>query len=387
MSAVSGDAQKGPFGVALAAPVVVSVTNSSGNPVANVKVNWGVVAGGGSLSSSSSTTDQNGKASVTWTLGPSPWVNQSLKAWTESEGSQSVLFSATGQATLVLHYDGTWTRSLNTENYSMTVNTGWAASPTLAFAAGTRCPNPPVVKNSNGVWSGMDSCNGSSLVVTSMWGTAANDVWAVATGRGARVIDPPQAWIYHFDGTNWTYSYTDNQVDLIAVGARSTDDVIAVGKRGRIVRHAGSQWLEQTSATTNDLFAVWGDPNSSSVVAVGAAGTVVAYDGAAWRTQTSGTPAPLRDVWGSSATDVFAVGDNGIILHFDGTSWTAQSSGTTQNLRAVWGSSPTTVFAVGAGGTVLRYDGARWAAVSTGFQMDFTDVWGTSTSNIFVSGQ
>ncbi|HEY5021430.1 MAG TPA: Ig-like domain-containing protein [Gemmatimonadaceae bacterium] len=387
MTIVSGDGQKGPFDVALPVPLVVSVTTPSGTPIPNVKVNWGVAAGEGSVSSTSSTTDQTGKASVTWTLGPT-YLNQTVKAWTDTEGSQSDLFSATGQLTLVLHYDGTsWTRSLNTENVGMSLNAGWAASPSIAFAAGHGCHNPPAVQYNNGVWSGMDTCEQSSLSVTSVWGTAPNDIWAVASGGQGRIMDPPLAWVFHFDGSNWTFSYTDSLVDLVAIGTRSTDDVIAVGRHGRIVRHAGSQWLQQTSGTASDLFAVWGDPNSTSVFAVGAAGTVVAYDGAAWGTQTSGTTAPLRSVWGSSVTDVFAVGDNGTILHFDGASWTAQSSGTTQNLRGVWGSAPNSVFAVGAGGTILRYDGVRWTAQSPGVQMAFTSVWGTSASNVFVAGR
>ena len=383
-----GDAQKGPFDAALPVPLVVSVTTPTGTPVPNVKVNWGVVGGEGRLTATSSMTDQAGQASVTWTLGPYPHLSQSVKAWTDTEGSESALFSATGQLTLVLHYNGaSWTRSLNTENIGITLAAGWAASPSVAFAAGTHCNNPPAVRYNDGVWSGMDTCHSSGLTMTSVWGTAPNDVWAVGNGMGARISDPHHAWVFHFDGSSWTTSYTDSQIDLVAVGTRSADDVIAVGRRGRIVRHAGSQWVEQTSGTTNDLFAVWGDPNSARIFAVGAAGTVVSHNGSAWQPQTSGVTAALRGVWGSSATNVFAVGDNGTILHFDGTSWTAQSSGTTQNLRGVWGSSPNSVFAVGAGGTVLRYDGASWTAVATGFQMNFTDVWGTSASNVFVSGR
>src|SRR3954470_6134732 len=84
---VSGDAQKGPFDAALPAPLVVSVTNSSGAPLANTKVNWGVAAGGGKLSSASSMTDQSGQASITWTLGPDPNLSQTVKAWTDIEGS------------------------------------------------------------------------------------------------------------------------------------------------------------------------------------------------------------------------------------------------------------------------------------------------------------
>jgi len=95
----SGDAQKGQFDAALPAPLVVSVSTPTGDPLPNVKVNWGVVAGGGSLSSASSLTDQNGIASVIWTLGSE--VNQSVKAWTDIEGAQSIIFSATGQYPVV----------------------------------------------------------------------------------------------------------------------------------------------------------------------------------------------------------------------------------------------------------------------------------------------
>jgi hypothetical protein len=385
---VSGDAQKGPFSTALPAPLVVLVTSPSGTPIPNAKVNWGISAGEGSASATSSTTDQNGKASTTWTLGPEPWLSQTAKAWTDAPGSPSVVFSATGLRTIVVHYDGTtWTRSLNTENLGISLATGWSASASVAFAAGTGCHDPIAVRYNSGVWSGMDECQPSSLAITSLWGSAPDDVWAVGNGGQGRVSDPHLAWVYHFNGSSWTVSYTDNKVELVAVATRSTEDVIAVGLHGRIVRHAGSQWLEQTSGTTNDLLAVWGDRNSASVFAVGAGGTIVRYDGTAWQTQTSGTTAVLRGVWGSSAADVFAVGDNGTVLHFDGTSWSVQPSGTTQNLRGVWGSAPNSVFAVGAGGTVLRYDGSGWSAQSTGFNMDFTDVWGSSGGDVFVSGR
>ena len=390
MTVVSGDAQKAAFSAALPAPLVVAVATSSGVPAPNVKVNWGVVAGGGSLSSASSTTDQNGKASVSWTLGPSPWVSQSVKAWTDIEGSQSVQFAGTGQATLVLHYDGTaWTRSLLTEQYNTTLNTGWAA-PSLSFAAGTHCADPFAVIYRNGTWSGLDQCWVSALDVTSMSGTSANDVWAVGTGpQGTLQNRKFYAWVYHFDGSQTTTSYTQDLATgaaLLAVASRPAQDAFAVGKHGRIIHHVGQQWNDESSGTTNDLFGVWVDQNTANVFAVGDAGAIVRYDGAAWQLQPPKTTVALRSVWGSSGADVFAVGDAGTILHFDGTSWSAQSSGTTQNLRDVWGSSPNSVYVVGAGGMLLHYNGASWSPVSTGVQMDYLGVWGTSDSDVFVSG-
>ena len=386
MTKVAGDAQKGPTGEALPTPLAVLVTDANGTPIPNVKVNWGVEAGGGSLSALSSLTDQNGTASITWTLGTA--VGQAVKAWTDVEGAQSVNFSATGQTTIVLHYDGTsWSRSLVTE-FPIPINTGWAASPSLAFAAGGNCPDLVLAPKYTGAWTGTDRCVGTSLTITSMWGAGPSDVWAVGTGNGARIMEQAHySWVFHFDGTTWTYSYTDPTPSpgLNGVGSRSADDVIAVGNLGRIFRHVGTQWIQQTSGTTSNLYAVWGDPNSSSVFAVGNGGTIVHYDGTSWQPQASGTTAALRGVWGTSENDVFAVGAGGTILHYNGSSWTTQSTGSTQDLLSIWGSSSNSVFAVGKGNTLLRYNGTSWAPQSTGIPAtDITSVWGTSPSNVFV---
>ncbi|MCA1790000.1 MAG: hypothetical protein LC667_09115, partial [Thioalkalivibrio sp.] len=49
--------------------LVVRVTDSRNNPVANVEVRWAVVAGGGLVSPASSFTDRSGAARAVWTLG------------------------------------------------------------------------------------------------------------------------------------------------------------------------------------------------------------------------------------------------------------------------------------------------------------------------------
>jgi hypothetical protein len=398
---VSGDAQKGPFDVALAEPLVVSLTKASGDPIANVKVYWQVVTGDGSISPSSSVTDKNGKASVIWTLGPDPNRSQQVEAWSDPERTQGLLFSATGQRTVVLHYDGTsWTRALSTENFGVTVEAGWAASPSLTFAGGWGCfGDPPVLTNNSGVWSGVDRCPGEipgpSHWVASVWGLAPNDVWALGWGflysRESEYNEPLFARVYHFDGSAWTVSARDesdatHRPELLAGTSLSNGDVIVVGRHGRIIRYAGSQWLEQASGTSDDLYAVWGDRNSANVFAVGPFGTIVRDNGAGWQIQKPGTGPALLSVWGSSANDVFAVGGVGTILHFDGTAWSVQTSGTTETLRSVWGSSSNSVFAVGNYNTILRYNGVQWSPVSTGVQMHYTAVWGTSSTDVFVSG-
>ena len=66
---VSGNGQAGLAGATLAQPIVVRVNTTSGAGAAGVTVTWVVTAGGGVLSATSTTTDEDGQASVTWTLG------------------------------------------------------------------------------------------------------------------------------------------------------------------------------------------------------------------------------------------------------------------------------------------------------------------------------
>ncbi len=64
---VSGDAQTGTVGSVLAQALVVKVTDSSGNALANVEVLWDT--GSGSLDVAATATDANGMAQAVWTLG------------------------------------------------------------------------------------------------------------------------------------------------------------------------------------------------------------------------------------------------------------------------------------------------------------------------------
>jgi|GEM_PF-1461781 len=65
----AGDGQSGPVGSALPVLLRVTVSDSSGSPVAGFLVAWAVESGGGTVSAASVATDSSGAASVTWTLG------------------------------------------------------------------------------------------------------------------------------------------------------------------------------------------------------------------------------------------------------------------------------------------------------------------------------
>ena len=67
---ISGDGQTAAVGQPLPEPLVVRVVTGSGNAVAGAGVSFIVTGGGGALSVTSAVTDTQGRASVTWTLGP-----------------------------------------------------------------------------------------------------------------------------------------------------------------------------------------------------------------------------------------------------------------------------------------------------------------------------
>ena len=72
---ISGNNQQGSPGASLANPFVVEVQDQSDNPLPDVVVAFTVTSGGGTLSAASDTTDSNGRAESTLTLGSDAGTN------------------------------------------------------------------------------------------------------------------------------------------------------------------------------------------------------------------------------------------------------------------------------------------------------------------------
>ncbi len=72
---VSGDGQSARPGEAVGNPLVVRLVDQSGNGVPNRAVSWVVATGGGSVQPGTSTTDNEGRATTGWTLGPAQGSN------------------------------------------------------------------------------------------------------------------------------------------------------------------------------------------------------------------------------------------------------------------------------------------------------------------------
>ena len=95
LTKLSGDRQHGLPGSQLTQPFAVSVLDQNGDPLAGATVAFTVTAGGGTLSAATATTDENGRAATTLTLGSEP-VGNTVTA--RVADLKPVIFRATGQA-------------------------------------------------------------------------------------------------------------------------------------------------------------------------------------------------------------------------------------------------------------------------------------------------
>ncbi len=121
LSVTSGSGQTARFGSALAAPVVVTLTDLDGSPVAGAEVTFAPAIGNGAVSAGTVTTDASGRASVSWTLGGPP-------------GAMSLKIGATGAASLTASATATG------DNLSVLMGTNQAAAPNAAL------PEPVVME-------------------------------------------------------------------------------------------------------------------------------------------------------------------------------------------------------------------------------------------------
>ena len=95
LTRVPGRQPQGAAGTALAEPFVVLVLDQYGDPLAGATVTFAVTAGGGTLSVTTATTDADGRAATTLTLGRQPGTN-TVEATVA--GLEPVTFGAAGLA-------------------------------------------------------------------------------------------------------------------------------------------------------------------------------------------------------------------------------------------------------------------------------------------------
>jgi hypothetical protein len=200
-----------------------------------------------------------------------------------------------------------------------------------------------------------------------VWGSRANDVWAVG-GR------PGQSLVLHSDGASWTPIEVSTNALLYTVYGFSDSDIYAVGEAGTVIHYDGQAWTPVTTGTQVTLFGLWG-ASGDDVWIVG--GDVTGKAGAIALRGSHGSfqtvdlptdlvPSMLYKAHGFASDDVMLVGTDGAVLRWNGAQWSRDAVPTSEPLLSTWGRGPEDVYAVGGRllGEVIHSDGQQWSQVA-----------------------
>lgn len=169
----------------------------------------------------------------------------------------------------------------------------------------------------------------------SVWGTAADDVWAV----GAR------GHVQHWDGASWEVLDPGTDATLWWIHGFAGGPIYLGGSGGTIVRYDGGAFTTMTTpAATPTVFGIWG-ASPDQVWAVGGneggggGGFIWTVDGDAW-VEAPGVPAAVADkvVWkaqGRAADDAWMVGTDGLLVRWDGSALALDDTGLGESLFTV----------------------------------------------------
>jgi hypothetical protein len=155
-----------------------------------------------------------------------------------------------------------------------------------------------------------------------VWGSAANDVWAVGRRDVAGVIDPMSV-ILHWNGTAWTPTAHPESLALWDVTGSAANNVWTIPNADLPpLRWDGTAWAAvpcQSSCLAP--FGVWtSGPNDTWTV--GYTEWVQHWDGSAWSRPPGNATGDYLAVWGSASNDVWISGYMGELVHWNGTTMT-----------------------------------------------------------------
>src|SRR6266487_2464128 len=269
--------------------------------------------------------------------------------------------------------------------------------------------------------------------LSGIWGSGASDVYTVGYGYNGSSVNLPL--MYHRDSSNWTVANLSLPIGLhsgilYGVWGSSANDIYAVGSGNGdnvplLYHKDNSGWtvsspLPPSGWSHSYLNAVWGS-SAADVYAVG-----FGYNGSAtmpllYHKTISGegisnlslpgwSSGYLYSVWGSSAADVYVAGEGfkgaaflPLLFHWNGSGWTEASPSLPTGwnsgyLSGIWGSGASDVYAVGYGLTgganvplLYHWNGSGWTEASpslpTGWNSDYlSGVWGSNASNVYAVG-
>ena len=187
----------------------------------------------------------------------------------------------------------------------------------------------------------------------------------------------------------------DLSQEVLDVAAVGSDDVVIVGwdeegagrLDGLVLRRTGGSWAAPAMLRGSSTLRAAGG-TSDEIVAVGNDGRVVRLRGTEWTMEETGIDEELVEVWVFAANDVYAAGDEGTLVHWDGTSWSVVPLGVTGRPATMWGAPDGDLYVGFAEGSIVRWDGSAANDFSLPGVMPLTSlasIHGFSATDLYVT--
>jgi Bacterial Ig-like domain (group 2) len=241
---VSGDAQTGTVGQALAAAVTVQVNDSSGHPIQGATVSFTPMAASGSVSATAPSTDASGQAQTTWTLGTVAGVGRDTL--TAQVGAVAAKFTASanpGPASQVAKTAGDFQKT--EAGHAVAVPPQVAVKDQYGNAVAGDSVTFAVASGGGTVTGAVQLSSASGTATVGSWtvGAAAgvNTLTATAKGVAAPATFTDTAYVPGAPASVVAYAGTNNQPGLVGYNVNDRPAVV--------VKDAGNNLLAGVPVT------------------------------------------------------------------------------------------------------------------------------------------
>lgn len=180
--------------------------------------------------------------------------------------------------------------------------------------------------------------------VTSLWGSAADDLWAAA---GYDVL--------HWDGKRWT-RFPQPRNPITALWGSAKDDVWAAGDNGVLLHWEGTAWSPVLTTVSTQFRALWGSGRGDVWVAGGSTLYHIAAGQASFFTWNG----DAKVLWGAGARDIWVGGEDGRLARYDGMAWSLVPFPSARTVRAIWGDTRGVWVATDTAAGLHRWEAGRW---------------------------
>ncbi|MGC4119161.1 MAG: hypothetical protein QM765_32260 [Myxococcales bacterium] len=164
--------------------------------------------------------------------------------------------------------------------------------------------------------------------------------------------------------TRWCWEAPKPQgLSIRDLWGSAPDDVWAVAERGTLLHYDGKAWSGVAGVVEGDLVSLSGF--AKDLWAVSNRGTILHFDGEAWRTLGPATKEVLWGVRAFSAKDVWVAGLQAV-HHWDGTRWSSHEL-PARGAFGVYGTGPDNLWFGASKDKALRWNGTKVVEVSSPF--------------------